>query len=258
MASFTQPFAILAEFKLSSGSHSSPAVGVCAMEAVAWMAGEAHSDAPQCACPVLGAYTRSINDGMGDHHRPLLNPLILSLIGTRSQEHELIRAAYIAKQITRRVVPLAYDAVGLTDSAAKLRALPSDAPLSDYKAASSAASSAASWAASSAASEAASEAASWAASSAASEAARAASEAARAARAASEAARAASWAASSAASSAASEAAQAPMWSEATAILREAIALGPHNTDTLNGLPVLRKRLDAYKADVLTKAVRSN
>lgn len=38
---------------LKEGSHEARERGVCAMEAVAWLAGEKHSDAPRCACPVI-------------------------------------------------------------------------------------------------------------------------------------------------------------------------------------------------------------
>ena len=33
---------------------------LCAMEMVAWLAGEAHSDEPECACPVLAAMVRAL------------------------------------------------------------------------------------------------------------------------------------------------------------------------------------------------------
>lgn len=36
--------------------------GHCAMEVVAWLAGLGHTDAPECASPVLRSYTISLND----------------------------------------------------------------------------------------------------------------------------------------------------------------------------------------------------
>ena len=47
---------------LKHGHHASRASGVCAMEAVAWLAGEKHSDAPACACPVVTRYVQLLND----------------------------------------------------------------------------------------------------------------------------------------------------------------------------------------------------
>ena len=44
---------------LDSGSHDRRTDGVCVMEAVAWWAGEDHSDRPECVSPVIGAFLRS-------------------------------------------------------------------------------------------------------------------------------------------------------------------------------------------------------
>ena len=40
---------------LAHGAHDSPADGLCAMEAAAWLAGEPHSDHPACVSPVIAA-----------------------------------------------------------------------------------------------------------------------------------------------------------------------------------------------------------
>ena len=63
---------------LQRGSHPSREDGMCAMEMVSWLAGEAHSDEPRCTCPVLAALVRACNDAMGDAARNLhLQPLVL-------------------------------------------------------------------------------------------------------------------------------------------------------------------------------------
>jgi hypothetical protein len=71
---------------LSKGSHPSPDAGLCAMEAVAYAAGEPHSDAPQCACPVIAAFVRGLNDAIDDDSRrtALLRHRIPRLVGTRA------------------------------------------------------------------------------------------------------------------------------------------------------------------------------
>ena len=61
---------------LESGSHGSRAAGLCLLEAVAYFAGERHTDRPQCTCRVLGAYGRALNDRLMDEERQLLRPLI--------------------------------------------------------------------------------------------------------------------------------------------------------------------------------------
>jgi hypothetical protein len=70
-------------FRLAEGRHSSPEEGLCFMEAVAFLAGDPHSDLPQCACPVLANFGRVINDALDDQSRDeFLIPLIPLLIGT--------------------------------------------------------------------------------------------------------------------------------------------------------------------------------
>src|ERR1700680_1196735 len=44
---------------LASGSHGDRSHGLCAMEVVAWLAGEKHSDHPECASPVIAAFIRN-------------------------------------------------------------------------------------------------------------------------------------------------------------------------------------------------------
>ena len=61
---------------LLHGTHESAADGVCLMEAVAWLAGEPHSDHPACSDVALAAYGRSLNDRLEDDERQLLKPLV--------------------------------------------------------------------------------------------------------------------------------------------------------------------------------------
>ena len=75
----------LESVQLTYGEHSSPEEGLCAVEAAAYVAGEAHSDHPQCVCPVIAEFMRSWNDLLGsDEERTrLLRPLIPLVVGTR-------------------------------------------------------------------------------------------------------------------------------------------------------------------------------
>ena len=82
---------------LSSGAHESVERGVCALEAVAFVAGEEFSDHPECACPVIAAFLRSWNDSLPDADRDaLLRPFILRLPGTRSNAATEKRRAMMA------------------------------------------------------------------------------------------------------------------------------------------------------------------
>lgn len=48
----------LDKITLDSGSHGDFESGHCAMEVVAWLADQGHTDAPPCASPALARYTR--------------------------------------------------------------------------------------------------------------------------------------------------------------------------------------------------------
>ncbi len=76
------------------------------MEMVAWLAGEAHSDQPDCASPVLAALVRAINDRLAsDSERErLLRPLVPILVNTRSDSGtERARALAIVDFVLRRL-----------------------------------------------------------------------------------------------------------------------------------------------------------
>lgn len=77
--------ALPADLVLAYGAHESPEAGMCVMEAVAYVAGEEHTDSPECACPVIAAFMRRWNDAIMDDARrtELLAPLVPRLVGSR-------------------------------------------------------------------------------------------------------------------------------------------------------------------------------
>lgn len=84
-----------ADLILREGEHSEDSQEFCAMEAVAFVAGEPWSDHPECACPVIATFIRSWNDTISDdaERTRLLTPLIPKLVGSRgSKAVELSRA----------------------------------------------------------------------------------------------------------------------------------------------------------------------
>lgn len=93
---------------LRAGAHPSRDDGVCAMEMVAWLAGEAHSDEPRCACPVLGALVRASNDAMTDAQRDrFLRPLVPILVGTRATAAvERARGMLVVDAVARVLLPM--------------------------------------------------------------------------------------------------------------------------------------------------------
>lgn len=77
------------------------------MEMVAWLAGEPHSDEPQCSCPVLAAFVRACNDAMSDDARNRhLRPIVPFLVNTRgSAELERRRGDIVLDCMLRELVP---------------------------------------------------------------------------------------------------------------------------------------------------------
>lgn len=80
---------------------------MCAMEMVAWLAGEAHTDEPRCACPVLAALVRATNDGMSDRQREsALRPLVPLLVNSRSTPAvEAARGWLAVDRLVRELAP---------------------------------------------------------------------------------------------------------------------------------------------------------
>lgn len=74
----------LAGIIIRHGGHARREQGMCAMEAASWLAGEDHSDHPQCTCPVIAQVVRLVNDQIIDASRRtyMLQPLIPRLLGT--------------------------------------------------------------------------------------------------------------------------------------------------------------------------------
>ena len=110
---------------LDRGSHAADSGKTCLMEMVARLAGEPHTDHPECACPVLTEWGIIANDSMGDDLRnELLGPLAQRLVGTRSTpEVERRRMFLLVDHAVRVAAPQTLEAAGLTKEAATLRGL---------------------------------------------------------------------------------------------------------------------------------------
>jgi len=118
----------LGPLTLLQGAHAR-GNGMCAMEAAAYLAGEAHSDHPICVSPVIAAFMRRWNDRPGDAERQRLKPLVVQVLHTATgRADEQTRAWLCADWAVREHAPLWLDAAGLSQHAAHLRAC---APLVD-------------------------------------------------------------------------------------------------------------------------------
>ena len=78
----TERLAVLPTITLDKGEHDSFEDGHCAMEVVAWLAGEGHTDAPECASRVLRTFTINLNDAWENGERQKLAPFLPRMVGT--------------------------------------------------------------------------------------------------------------------------------------------------------------------------------
>ena len=76
----------LEQLVLHHGSHGSFEQGHCAMEVVARLANEPHSDKPKCACPVISRFVINWNDRMktDEERTAALRPLLPCIVGSKS------------------------------------------------------------------------------------------------------------------------------------------------------------------------------
>ena len=115
----------LTDVPLKRGAHSSPDAGMCALEAAAWIAGEPHSDHPECVCPVIAAFGRAWNDALSlEERNAVLRPLVPRMIGTRGSDALAHRRALMAADwLVREHTPAWLRLAGLTAHADALAGL---------------------------------------------------------------------------------------------------------------------------------------
>jgi hypothetical protein len=92
--------------ELKAGNHKEGSGSLCAMEMVAFMERLPHSDAPECTCPVLASYVRTLNDNMGDKTRQKLLPILPMLVGTVNDDLIVPRAKFFAQAAKERFVTM--------------------------------------------------------------------------------------------------------------------------------------------------------
>jgi hypothetical protein len=108
---------------LAKGAHDTRQSGVCLLEAVAWWAGQAHTDSPPCVSPVLRTFGVRLNDVLPDDRRQALKPLIPLLPGTAGDGLDEVRSYMALDWLIRTYTPTWLELAGLTDEARSLRGL---------------------------------------------------------------------------------------------------------------------------------------
>lgn len=95
--------------ELVSGSIGDPGKGrMCLMSLVAFLAGEPHSDAPDCASPLVQAFAVAVNDHMPRAARQRLKPFAPRIIGT-NDGFDRLRAAVLRQALAEEIPPEAPD-----------------------------------------------------------------------------------------------------------------------------------------------------
>jgi hypothetical protein len=108
---------------LQRGQHDTLADGGDVMEFAAWVAGEPHSDHPDCVSRVFGAFARPVNDWLDDAERQQLLPFVVLAVGTNTgPDDDRTRLFLCADAAVRVFLPLALDALGKPDQAQAFRA----------------------------------------------------------------------------------------------------------------------------------------
>jgi len=112
---------------LRRGAHNRRADGMCAMEAAAYLAGEPHSDHPQCVSPAIIRFLVSWNDSLPDDatRDRLLKPLLALTLHTRTTAADEQRRVWLMIDWLVRVHASEWlVCAGLNTCAGELRALP--------------------------------------------------------------------------------------------------------------------------------------
>jgi hypothetical protein len=123
------------DYTLAHGSHTNPEDGRCAMEWVAFIAGEPHTDQPACVDVALRRFGVGLNDNLPDDLRQQLRPYLARMIGTADDGRTQERLYLLADWAIRHAAAAAQDAVGRTDLGDRLRAIPSIVDKSSAKSA---------------------------------------------------------------------------------------------------------------------------
>ena len=111
------------DYTLAYGTHPDPTDGRCAMEWVAHLAGERHSDQPACVSPVVRALCVALNDGLDYTERQRLRPYLTRTIGTAADGLDESRAWMALDWLIRVYAPTWLRAVGQHDAAGRLEGL---------------------------------------------------------------------------------------------------------------------------------------
>ena len=115
-------------FPLRRGNHLTRSDGVCAMELVAWLAGERHNDSPKCTSPVITAFVRAFNDllpsdAAREYYLRAWVPRLVNTVGSVGVEKH--RGLIVVDFMVRSLLPMRLRALGRKAQARELAQLKS-------------------------------------------------------------------------------------------------------------------------------------
>jgi hypothetical protein len=112
------------QYFLSTGAHKTAEDGRCAMEWVAYLAGDSHNDRPVCVSPMLRSFCISFNDMLSDEDRQKLRPYLARTIGTAGDGLDMERVRTINEWLIRKPIPVSLDLIGRREMASRYRNMP--------------------------------------------------------------------------------------------------------------------------------------
>lgn len=109
---------------LSHEAHRTPDEGRCAMEWIAHLSGQQHTDSPAGVSPMLVQFCVALNDALPEDQRQRLRPYLARTIGTAGDGLDESRRWLCADWVSREYLPTWLETVpALTADAAALRSL---------------------------------------------------------------------------------------------------------------------------------------
>jgi hypothetical protein len=114
---------LLDTITLEDGAHDADEGKYCAMELVAYLAGEPHSANPKCASRALTDFLINLNDTWTEVDRQKLKPFLPRVIGTAGDGQEHARGYLAIDWLIRTYTPAWLDLAGCAVEAAELRSL---------------------------------------------------------------------------------------------------------------------------------------
>jgi hypothetical protein len=92
-------------FEIRVGNSKHPRDGACVLDAVSWLMYGVLGDHPECVCPVIAKYVRSMNDCLPNRARQKLRSYIPHLAGSGDDDAQTARSEFLEQQVYHVYLP---------------------------------------------------------------------------------------------------------------------------------------------------------